>query len=227
MGLPAWAWFVLAILAGATGVALLGADRARITTRTRDRQRWATLKGWDFTDGDPMLLSRWRYGTVHQGGYGRARRLATGAVPGPDGRRLAHVFDLEQAGRITAVIAAVHIAIALPVALELRLPSAPLPEDAGLEHLGPVGSRYAFVTDTTAARPLVTPALAEAADAVGADVPLLWAEDSWVLATAPVGVSSERVQELLLALVDVAVVLERYGGGADVADPLPPSHGSA
>lgn len=209
MGLPAWVWFTLAILAGGIAVALLLAERARTTTQGRDRRRWAALKDWKFTDSDPMLPSRWRYGAVHQGGHGRARNLATGAVPGPDGRRLAHVFDHEQAGRITGVVAAVHTNVTLPIALELRLPSAPLPDDAGLDHFGPVGSRYAFVTDAAQARALVTPELAEAADAVGPDVPLVWAEDSWVLATAPVDVSPERVQALLIALVDVAVALER------------------
>ncbi len=75
----------------------------------------------------------------------------------------------------------------LPAAVELRLPSAPVPDDAGLELLEPVGERYAFVTNAEAVRPLLTPRLVEASDAVGDDVELLWAEDSWVLATVPLG----------------------------------------
>ena len=42
--------------------------------------------------------------------------------------------------------------------------------------------------------------LAEAADAIGDDVELLWAEETWVLATAPLGSSADRVQDLLADL---------------------------
>ena len=85
------------------------------------------------------------------------------------------------------MLAAVQVADPLPAAVELRLPSAPVPDDVGLDLLEPVGERYAFVTDADAVRPLLTPRLADAADAMGDDVELLWAEESWVLATAPVG----------------------------------------
>ena len=96
----------------------------------------------------------------------------------------------------------------LPAAVELRLPSAPVPDDAGLELLEPVGERYAFVTNAEAVRPLLTPRLVEASDAIGDDVELLWAEDSCVLATVPLGVSPERLQDLLADLAEVATALE-------------------
>ena len=91
---------------------------------------------------------------------------------------------------MSTVLAAVQVAKPLPAAVELRLPSAPLPDDAGLDLLEPVGERYAFVSDAEAVRPLLTPRLADAADVIGDDVELVWAEDTWVLATAPLGVDA-------------------------------------
>ena len=213
--MPAWVWFVIAALAAGGGALLLLSDRSRTGGHRRDRRRWAEAKSWEFVDVDPVLPSRWRYGAVHQGGPGRALDLATGAVPGPGGRRLAHVFDHEQAGQVTGIVAAVRGVATLPVALELRLPSAPLPDDAGLDSLGQVGERYAFVTSVAQARPLVTPDVARAADLVGEDVPLLWAEDTWVLATIDPGADPDRVQNLLQALVEVSVALEDAAGGGD------------
>ena len=58
-------------------------------------------------------------------------------------------------------------------------------------------------------RPLLTPRLADAADAVGDDVELLWAEESWVLATAPVESTPDRLQDLLADLAEVATALEQ------------------
>ncbi|GAA4773401.1 hypothetical protein GCM10023200_02240 [Actinomycetospora chlora] len=213
--MPAWVWFVIAALAAAGGAMLLFSDRARTAGHGKDRRRWAEQKSWEFVEVDPVLPSRWRYGAVHQGGHGRALDLATGAVPGPGGRRLAHVFDHEQAGQITGIVAAVRGVATLPVALELRLPSAPLPDDAGLDSLGQVGERYAFVTSVAHARPLITPDVARAADLVGEDVPLLWAEDTWVLATIDPGADPERVQTLLQALVEVSVALEEAAAAED------------
>ena len=105
---PAWVWFVIAALAAGGGALLLLSDRSRTGGHRRDRRRWAEAKSWEFVDVDPVLPSRWRYGAVHQGGHGRALDLATGAVPGPGGRRLAHVFDHEQAGQVTGIVAAVR-----------------------------------------------------------------------------------------------------------------------
>jgi hypothetical protein len=119
-----------------------------------------------------------------------------------------YVFDHEQAGRLSSVVCAVQRRSAMSGAVELRLPSAPLPDDAGLDLLEPVGQRYAFVSDAAAIRPLITPRLVRAADAIGDDVELLWAEDSWVLCTAPLDYVPDQLQELLDQLVEVAGALE-------------------
>lgn len=200
-------WFWVCIVAIVVGVGLLLFDRFR-GGATRDRRRWASMREWEYLESDPVLPSRWRYGTVHQGGPGVARNLVSGDVPTPDGPRQAYAFDHEQAGRISSVLCAVQVQQALPAAVELRLPSAPLPDDAGLDLLEPVGERYAFVSDADAVRPLLTTRLADASDAVGDDIELLWAEEAWVLAAAPVGISPDRMQDLLADLAEVATALE-------------------
>ncbi len=200
-------WFWVCIVAVVVGIGLLLFDRFR-GGATRDRRRWASMREWEYLESDPVLPSRWRYGTVHQGGPGIARNLVSGDVPTPDGPRQAYAFDHEQAGRISSVLCAVQVQNALPAAVELRLPSAPLPDDAGLDLLEPVGERYAFVSDADAVRPLLTSRLADASDAVGDDIELLWAEESWVLAAAPVGISPDRMQDLLADLAEVATALE-------------------
>ncbi|MHA6797115.1 hypothetical protein ACVGVM_26915 [Pseudonocardia bannensis] len=212
MGIPASVWFLIALVALLVGGGLLLADRARGSDGMRDRKRWAALRGWEYLDSDPVLPSRWRYGTIHQGGPGVARNLVSGSVPTPDGPRQAYVFDHEQAGRIGSVLAAVQVQTQLPAAVELRLPSAPLPDDAGLDLLEPVGDRYAFVSDAEAVKPLLTNRLADAGNAIGDDVELLWAEDSWVLAAAPADSSPERLQDLLADMAEVATALEQGQG---------------
>lgn len=211
MGLSSTTWFVIAVIALLLGAALLFYDRSRGGGggTVKDRRRWAAMRGWEYLDTDPVLPSRWRYGTIHQGGPGVAKNLISGDVPTPDGPRQAYVFDHEQAGRLNAVLVAVQVQGQLPAAVELRLPSAPLPDDAGLDLLEPVGERYAFVSDAEAVRPLLTPRLADASDAVGDDVELLWAEESWVLATAPLDSTPERLQDLLADLAEVATALEQ------------------
>jgi len=203
---------VIAVIALPLGAVLLFVDARGRAGGGKDRKRWAALRGWEYLDTDPVLPSRWRYGTIHQGGPGVARNLMSGDVPTPDGPRQAYVFDHEQAGRLTSVLVAVQMREQLPAAVELRLPSAPLPDDAGLDLLEPVGERYAFVADTDSVRPLLTPRLADASDAVGSDVELLWAEESWVLATAPLGSTPDRVQDLLADLAEVAAALEQAQG---------------
>jgi len=210
VGIPSGVWFVIAVVALLVGVALLVLDRRRADgVGARDRRRWAAARGWEYLDSDPVLPSRWRYGTIHQGGPGIARNLISGDVPTPDGPRQAYVFDHEQAGRLSSVLSAVQVRNPVPAAVELRLPSAPLPDDAGLDLLQPVGARYAFVADADAVRPLLTERLARAADEVGDDVELLWAEEAWVLATAPLNSSVDRLQDLLADLSEVATALER------------------
>jgi len=208
-------WFVIAVVALLLGVLLLMADRLRDSTGSRDRRRWAALKDWEYLDHDPVLPGRWHYGSIHQGGPGAAHNLVSGSLPGPRGNRRVYVFDHEQAGRISSVLVVVQTLTTLPAAIELRSPLAPLPDDAGLDLLEPVGQRYAFVSDAAEARPMISQRLARAGDAVGDDVELVWAEDTWVLATAPVDASPERIQELLNDLIQVAAALEESGGGPD------------
>jgi hypothetical protein len=202
-------WFVIAVIALVLGAILLYVDRSGGFGGGKDRRKWAAMRGWEYLDTDPVLPSRWRYGTIHQGGPGVARNLISGDVPTPDGPRQAYVFDHEQAGRLNSVLVAVQVQGQLPAAVELRLPSAPLPDDAGLDLLEPVGARYAFVSDADSVRPLLTSRLADASDAIGEDVELLWAEESWVLAAAPLDSSAERVQDLLADLAEVATALEK------------------
>ena len=212
MGLPAPIWFVIAVVALLIGGLLLLVERLRLTGTSRDRKQWAALRDWEFIDEDPVLPGRWRYGTIHQGGPGVAKNLVSGWLRSHTGNRRIYVFDHEQHGTITSVIVGVETSAQLPVAMELRLAqSARPPDDVGLEGHGPIGKRIAFVSDVTAAQPIITPRLAATADAVGDDVELIWAEGNWVLAAAPVGSDPNRLQDLLLDLVEVATALERAG----------------
>jgi hypothetical protein len=209
VGIPSSVWFLVAVVALVVGAVLLLLDRRQSGGGGRERRRWAAQHDWEFVDNDPVLPGHWRFGTIHQGGPGVARNLASGMVPTPDGPRQGYVFDHEQAGRVSTVLAAVQVDARLPAAVELRLPSAPLPDDAGLDLLEPVGERYAFVSDADAVRPLLTSRLADAADVIGDDVELVWAEDTWVLATAPLGSTPARLQDLLADLAEVAAALEQ------------------
>ena len=220
-------WFIVAVVALVLGLLMLrAAQRTGDGGQSRDRRRWAEQKEWEYLDSDPVLPSRWRYGTIHQGGPGVARNLVTGSVTTSDGRRMVYVFDHEQAGRLTSVVCAVQRRSAMRGAFELRLPSAPLPDDAGLDLLEPVGQRYAFVSDAAAIRPLITPRLVRSVDAIGEDVELLWGEDSWVLCTAPLDYRPEHLDQLLDQLVEVSGALEDASRSQRPADPaprLPPS----
>jgi hypothetical protein len=224
VSIPTSVWFIVAVVALGLGLLMLRASQRAGGGgggHQRDRRRWAEQKEWEYLDSDPVLPSTWRYGTIHQGGPGVARNLVTGSVPTAEGRRMVYVFDHEQAGRLSSVVCAVQRRSAVKGAFELRLPSAPLPEDAGLDLLEPVGQRYAFVSDPGAIGPLITPRLVRAADEIGDEVELLWGEDSWVLCTAPLNYSSERLQHLLDRLVEVAGALEEAARSNRPVDPAP------
>lgn len=218
MGLPASIWFIIAVVALLLGALLLLVDRMRISGTTRDRRRWAGVHGWEYLDQDPVLPSRWRYGTISQGGPGVARSLVSGWSPSDGGRRRIYVFDHDQGGRIRSVLVAVETTAHLPAAIELRRPTA-APQPKGMEALGPVGRRIAFVSESEAAKPLATTRLAAATDAVGDDIELVWAEDSWVLAAAPPGIDLDRVEDLLDDLVGVATALEQGPGNSAAGTP--------
>ena len=99
------AFFVLPALAGA---GLLVADYARRTAQSRERHRWANLRGWRFVESDPLLPDRWRHGVITQGGAGEARDLVSGRLFTAGGPRPVHVFDHVQSGKVTTVIVAVQ-----------------------------------------------------------------------------------------------------------------------
>src|SRR5204862_8226738 len=84
-----------------------------------------------------------------------------------------------------------------------------------------VGRGIAVGSDRTKASRRITPRRAAAVDVVGDEIELSWAEDSWVLAAAPVGSDPDRIQDLLLHLVEVGTALERS------PDQAPPSSTSS
>ncbi|MDQ2708772.1 MAG: hypothetical protein M3Z25_14535 [Actinomycetota bacterium] len=219
-------WFTISVVALVLGLAALRLNTQAAESgaggsgrgQSRDRRRWAATMEWEYLDSDPVLPSRWRYGTIHQGGPGVARNLVTGSLLTDEGRRLVYVFDHEQAGRVTTTVAAVQRRGSLGGALELRMPSAPLPDDAGLDLLEPVGDRYAFGSDLNLIRPMITPRLVRAADAIGEEIELLWAEDAWVLCTTPLSTPPEQLPDLLDQLVEVAAALDFTATGGAVLE---------
>ncbi|MGQ0483044.1 MAG: hypothetical protein ACT4O0_18710 [Pseudonocardia sp.] len=228
-------WFTIATLATVLGLVLLrlnarGMDFAAMRPnrgQAKDRRRWAAQKEWEYLDNDPVLPSRWRYGTIHQGGPGVARNLVSGTMLTEDGRRLVYVFDHEQAGRLSTAVVAVQRRASTGGALELRMPSAPLPDDAGLDLMESVGQRFAFVSDPDLIRPMISPRLVRATDAIDEDVELVWAEDSWVLCTTPLSTPSEYLEELIDQLIEVAGALDataRTGSALESGRVDEPSH---
>lgn len=212
-------WFVVTVVAGIAGAAMLLRDRARLTSRNRERRRWAALRGWQFAETDHLLLDQWDSGAIAFHGGGErdavARDVVAGSTFTADGRRRVYVFDLESGGRITAVIAAVQCRRTLPTVVELWLPSAPFQREHMPELLGPVGQRYAFVSDLTAARGLVTPDLIDATEEIGADIAVTWIEHGWVLAGAAPHATPSRIERLLRGIGEVADVIDPFDAEVD------------
>lgn len=209
-----WVWFTIAVLTALAGGALLAGDYGRRTAHSRERRRWASLRGWRFVESDPVLPDRWRHGVIAQGGPGEARGLVIGRLFTSEGRRPVYVFDHQRNGKINSAIVAVERREgAAPVVVELWQPEVPFPRDAGLELLGPVGARYAFVTDLAAARPLITPELVAACEEVGDDVTVVWLEQEWVLASAPPASAPPRLERLLRSLGEIADQVDAAQGG--------------
>lgn len=208
-------WFLIAVVAGIAGAILLLMDRGQRTSHSRERRRWAALRGWQFADEDPVLPDRWRHGALARGGNGVARDLVSGSLFTAAGRRPVYVFDYEQGGRVEAVIAAVHRRAPQSVVLELRLSTMDIPADAGLDLLGPVGDRYAFTSDVAKARPLIVPELETLADDAGDDVPIMWIEDAWVAAAVAADTPPSRLERLLRLLGDLADLVDGVHGEDD------------
>ncbi|HTI26697.1 MAG TPA: hypothetical protein VL652_37275, partial [Kutzneria sp.] len=91
--------------------------------------------------------------------------------------------------------------------------------------LGPVGQRYAFVSDLTAARMLITPDLVEAAEEIGGDVTVVWLEDDWVLAAAPPGASPARLERLLRDVGELADVVDPFEADTPSDEPASDDNG--
>lgn len=198
-------WLIIAVLAALAGGALLANDHGQRTAHSRERRRWAGLRGWRFVESDPVLPDRWRHGVISQRGSGEARDLVIGKLFTSEGRRPVYVFDHRQHGKITGSVVAVQRREgSAAVVLELWRREVPFPWDVGLELLGPVGTRYAFVTDLSQARRLITPGLVAAAEEVGDDVPVAWLEQEWVLAAAPAAATPARLERLLRSLGEIA-----------------------
>ncbi|HYZ09364.1 MAG TPA: hypothetical protein VE709_12425 [Pseudonocardiaceae bacterium] len=218
-------WFTIAGLAAIAGCALLVSDHGRRTAYSRERRRWAALRGWRFEEADPVLPGRWHHGVIaRSGGGGEGRDLVSGRLFTAGGRRQVHVFDHVQGAVADAVVvAAQRRAAPAGIVVEFWLPSVPFPPDAGLDLLGPVGVRYAFADDVAAVRPLLTPELVRTCDDLGADIPVVWLEQDWVLAAAPAGSTPARLERLLRALGEIADQLETSGGDGSSAGPTDPS----
>jgi hypothetical protein len=215
VGIPAWAWFVVAALAAVLGSLLLLRDRARLTSRNRERQRWAALRGWQFAETDHVLPTQWTSGAIAYYGGGMARDVVAGSTFTADGRRRVYVFDLDIGGKIGAVIAAVQCRRTQPVVVELWLPNVPFQRDQMPELLGPVGQRYAFVSDMASARGLITPDLVDATEDIGGDIPVAWIEGGWVLACAPPSSGPSRLERLLRSIGEVADVVDPFDAEVD------------
>ncbi|SEG91393.1 hypothetical protein SAMN02982929_05450 [Saccharopolyspora kobensis] len=211
VGIPAWLWFVVAVLAIGAGVALLIADRSQRVSNNRERRRWAALRGWQFAEADQVLPTRWERGALAQYGSPTATDVVAGSTFTADGRRQVYVMDLTVNGRTATVLAGIRCRRSVPATIELWLPDVPVPQDSELDLLGPVGSRYAFVTEVAAARPLVTPDLVDATEEIGSDVTVVWLEDDWVLAALEPGhADPARLERLLRDLGDLADLVDPF-----------------
>lgn len=209
VGIPVWVWFLIAVLAVAAGVALLIVDRVRRTPNNRERRRWAALRGWQFAEVDQVLPTRWEHGVLAQHSSPIARDVVAGSTFTGDGRRQVYVLDVEVSGKPVAVLTGIRSRRETPVVAEFWLPEVPVPQDSELDLLGPVGPRYAFVTDVAAARKLVSPDLVEAVEEAGSDASVVWLEGDWVLAAVdPADADPGRLERLLRALGDLADVVD-------------------
>ncbi|MBK1784735.1 hypothetical protein [Prauserella cavernicola] len=210
MGIPAWIWFVVAAVALVAGLALLTADKARESSRNRERARWAELRGWQYVEEDERLPQQWSGGAIGYFGAESAVNVVAGSTFTSDGRRPVFVFDIEADSLIPAVIVAVRCNRIHPVLLELWLASVPFQRAEMPELLGPVGQRYAFADEVNTARAMITQDLVDAADALGGDVGVAWLESEWVLASVAPNVGPSRLERLLRDLGEIADIVDPF-----------------
>lgn len=220
VGIPAWFWFVVAAVAIVLGGVLLIFDRSQRVSNNRERRRWAALRGWQFAEVDQVLPTRWQRGVLARHNGVTATDVVAGSTFTADGRRQVYVLDLDVNGKTDSVVIGVRCRRTVAVTIELWLPDVPVPKDSGLDLLGPVGSRYAFVADVAAARPLVTPEMVEAIEEIGSDVTVVWLEEDWVLAALEPGdASPTRLERLLRDLGDLADLADPFETDPNGADP--------
>lgn len=215
VGIPAWIWFVVAIVAAGAGLALLLTDRAKEGSRNRERTRWAELRGWQFVEEDERLPQQFSAGAIGYFGIDLAVNIVAGSTFTQDGRRQVFVFDVEVDGQIPTVLVAVRCNRVHSLLLELWLASVPFQRPDMPELIGPVGQRYAFADDLAGARTMVTQELVDAADALGGDVGVMWLENEWVLASVVPSAGPSRLERLLRDLGEIADIVDPVEDGED------------
>jgi hypothetical protein len=221
--MPAWIWFVIAAAAAVAGAVLLLRERTSHGAPNRERPRWAALRGWKYLAVDPDLLGQWRGGSVAYFGGGTAHDVVAGSTFTADGRRPVYVLDQVHDNTTDCVLVAVRCRRSAPTLLELWLPSVPFQRQQMPELLGPVGERYAFVTDIEAGRAMLTRELVDVVEELGSDVTVVWLEKEWVVAAAPPGVGPARLERLLRDLGELADLLDPFDEEApSIGVPPPP-----
>jgi hypothetical protein len=217
VGIPAWAWFVIAVVAALAGAALLLRERSQHGGSNRERNRWAALRGWQYIESDDQLLEHWAGGAIAYYPDGVARDVVIGSTFTANGRRPVYVADSVHDGNPDFVLTAVRCRRRLDAYLELWLPSVPFQRDQMPDLLGPVGQRYAFVSDVEATRSLITTDLADAAEQIGSDINVVWLEGYWVVAAAPPNASTARLERLLRDLGELADLVDPFDDVAQAA----------
>lgn len=212
VGMPPWIWFLIALVALVAGLALLAVDRAREGSRNRERLRWADLRGWQFAEEDPRMVSHWTEGAMGYFGADAAVNVVAGTTFTSEGRRSVYVFDIEADRQIPAAVAAVRCGKPYPVLLELWLASVPFQRAEMPELLGPAGQRYAFTDNVEAANKLVTQDLIDSANALGGDVSVVWFEQDWVLAAVSPNAGPTRLERLLRDVGEIADIVDPTDG---------------
>lgn len=208
MGIPAWIWFVIAVIALVAGLALLAVDRSREGTRNRERLRWADLRGWQFAEEDPRMVSHWTEGAMGYFGAEAAVNVVAGTTFTSEGRRTVYVFDIEADRQIPASVVAVRCSKPYPVLLELWLASVPFQRAEMPDLLGPVGQRYAFTDNIDLAKSTITQDFVDACNSLGGDVSVVWLEQDWVLAAVSANAGPSRLERLLRDVGEIADIVD-------------------
>ncbi len=202
---------VVGVIVLVAAVVVLVLDVRYRSARSRARREWAGRHSARYAVADPVLTGQWRYGPFSRGGAGTALELVSGE---PGGNAL-YLFDLEQGGAVVSTVLALRRPTTSDTTVELRLGSEAASADgdgaaaseAGMDLLGPVGSRYAFTNDLESARRAVDQRLVLTVEATGEDVSVLWAEGSWALAALDATAGPQRWDEVTAILARFAELM--------------------